>query len=205
MTEIPLFPLGSTLFPAGVLHLRIFEVRYLDMVKRCIAEGSSFGVVALYAGGEVRAPHGGEVLSPAGTLACITQWEAPAPTLYQLTCTGSTRFRLLRSWQAKYGLWMGEVAWLPDDPVEEIPAELQPSADALGRLIAGMQQQGVPSAQMPLAPPFRLDECAWVANRWCELLPLPATEQVHLLELSDPVERLRAVHALLSGMLPPQA
>jgi Lon protease-like protein len=176
MTEMPSFPLGQALFPAGVLHLRIFEVRYLDMIRRSIAEGTPFGVVVLYAGGEVRSPQGGEVLAPVGTLAAIDRWEAPAPALLELTCVGTTRFRLQRGWQGKFGLWMGEAEMLPDDPVVDVPPELHPGADALGRLIASMQQQGVPPADMPLAPPFRLDECAWVADRWCELLPLPPAE-----------------------------
>ena len=66
MATIPLFPLSNALFPAGVLHLRIFEVRYLDMIRRCIADGSEFGVVALLAGNEVRSPEGHETLAGVG-------------------------------------------------------------------------------------------------------------------------------------------
>ncbi|MCH1998346.1 LON peptidase substrate-binding domain-containing protein, partial [Achromobacter xylosoxidans] len=77
MATIPLFPLSNALFPAGVLHLRIFEVRYLDMIRRCIADGTEFGVVALLAGNEVRSPEGQEVLADVGTLARIDAWDAP--------------------------------------------------------------------------------------------------------------------------------
>jgi len=202
MAEIPLFPLGNALFPGGVLRLRIFEVRYLDMIRRCIADGSEFGVVVLLAGGEVRTPQGGETLAQAGTMARIRQWQAPAPALLELVCEGTSRFRLASSHQGRYGLWLGEAEPLPDDPVVAPPAGLQPAADALGRLIAGMQREGVPEAAMPLAPPFRLDEAAWVADRWCELLPLAPAEKARLLALADPVERLRYVQDALSGLFP---
>ena len=78
-----------------------------------------------------------------------------------------------------------------------MPTDLQDCADALGKLIAGWQREGVPAEHMPLAPPFRLDDCGWVADRWCELLPLPAAEQARLLALPDPVARLAAVRQAL--------
>ncbi|CAB3928745.1 LON peptidase substrate-binding domain-containing protein [Achromobacter deleyi] len=202
MATIPLFPLSNVLFPAGVMHLRIFEVRYLDMIRRCIADGTEFGVVALLAGNEVRSPEGTETLAPVGTLARIDTWDAPMPALLQLRCVGTSRFRLVSNQLAKYGLWMGEIEPIPDDPILPVPAALQPCADALGSLVAQWQQEGVPAESMPLAPPYRLDECAWVADRWCELLPLPAAEKVRLLALTDPEVRLAAVHAALDGRLP---
>lgn len=124
------------------------------------------------------------------------------PALLQLRCIGTQRFRLLSSQLAKYGLWMGETEPIDDDPPLPVPAPLQPCADALGRLVAQWQQEGVPADQMPVAPPYRLDECAWVADRWCELLPLPAAEKVRLLALTDPRVRLEAVRIALEG---PQA
>ena len=160
-----------------MLHLRVFEVRYLDMVRRCIADGTGFGVVALLSGNEVRSPEGLETLAPVGTMARIESWDAPMPALLALRCVGAGRFRLHASQLAKYGLWMGEAEAIADDPPAEVPADLQDCADALGRLIAGWQREGVPAEHMPLAPPFRLDDCGWVADRWCELLPLPAAEQ----------------------------
>jgi hypothetical protein len=197
MALIPLFPLSRALFPGGVLHLRVFEVRYLDMVRRCIADGTGFGVVALLSGNEVRSPEGQETLAPVGTMARIESWDAPMPALLALRCVGAGRFRLHASQLAKYGLWMGEAEAIADDPPAEVPTDLQDCADALGKLIAGWQREGVPAEHMPLAPPFRLDDCGWVADRWCELLPLPAAEQARLLALPDPVARLAAVRQAL--------
>lgn len=203
--EIPLFPLGRALFPDGVLHLRIFEVRYLDMIRRCIAEGSEFGVVGLLEGREVRSPESVETLAGAGAMARIDAWQAPMPALIHVRCLGTTPFELLDCRQEKYGLWVGRIAPLAADPAMALPAPLQASADVLGKLIAAMQKEGVPADAMPVAPPFRLDECGWVADRWSELLPLTALQRQNLLKMRDPLERLERVqeyvrlHGLLDG------
>lgn len=188
MTTIPLFPLRHALFPDGVLHLQIFEVRYLHMVRRCVEEGASFGVVGLLAGNEVRTPEGVEELANAGTLARIQEWEIVMPGLMRISCVGTKRFRLHSSYEGQYGLWMGEVEFLADDPALPLQQPLQRSADLLGRLIADLQEQG--SAAMPIAPPYRLDDSAWVANRLCELLPLSMECKQELLCMPDPVQRL---------------
>ncbi len=107
MSRIPLFPLTNALFPDGVLRLRVFEIRYLDMIKRCLAEGQPFGVVILLAGQEVRTPDGMEVLAPVGTLAHIEHWQQPMPALYELRCRGGERFQLAGCERGRYGLWTG--------------------------------------------------------------------------------------------------
>lgn len=203
MDEIPLFPLGRALFPEGVLDLRIFEVRYLDMIGRCIAEGAEFGVVGLIAGREVRSPEGVETLASAGTMARIESSHAPMPGLMQIRCIGTTPFELVSSHQEKYGLWMGRTTPLAHDIPSPVPAALQPSAQALGKLIAKLQKDGVPPEVMPLVPPFKLDECGWVADRWGELLPLTALQTQNLLLMRDPHQRLERVqqYIRLHGLL----
>lgn len=198
MQPIPLFPLSKAVFPGGVLHLRIFEVRYLDMIRTCLAEGTGFGVVALLRGNEVRTPEGQEVFADIGTLVRIDYSDATAPGLIQLRCVGTTRFHVTSSWKARYGLWMGDVQPIDDDSVRDIPVALQPAANALGRLIAELQRQGVAAYEMPVVPPFRLDEAGWVADRWSELLPLTTDETTRLLGMTDPVLRLQDVQGLLA-------
>lgn len=195
---IPLFPLGATLFPGGILPLRIFEVRYLDMVKKCIADGSPFGVVALLKGSEVRTPEGHEELSEFGTLAQIDEWTTPMPGLMHLRCTGTTRFALTSSEVGQFGLWRGTITELPADPSVPIPAKLQGAATYLGKLIANLQKDRVPEDQIPFGRPYLLGESGWVANRWAELLPLPVEQKQRLLAMEDPVERLAEVHAYLA-------
>lgn len=207
LTELPLFPLGTVLFPGGVLPLRIFEVRYLDMIGRCWKEGRPFGVVALTEGHEVRRPEASERFAAVGTLAHITHFHAPQPGLMMIRCVGGQRFRLSGSHQLKHGLWVGEAEAIADDPEVPVPDDLKPVAqaldDVLKRLKAQMDEALGPSAtpeqaalaalQMPIAEPWRLDDCGWVANRWCELLPMRAGDRQRRLELGSPLVRLELV------------
>lgn len=203
MTSIPLFPLNTVLFPDGYLPLQVFEVRYLDMVKKCIASGQPFGVVPLLAGSEVRLPEAHEQLADAGTMARIVEWSAPLPGLLQIACIGGQRLRLLSSTRKQHGLWMAEVETLAPDLPFPIGPEQQYVADALGELIASLQQRKIAPAQMPMAAPFRLSDCGWVANRWCELLPLAIEQKLRLLCQDSPLLRLELVADALvgSGML----
>ena len=79
--DIPLFPLGTVLFPGGPLHLRIFEPRYLDMVSRCLREQSRFGVVAIKEGSEV----GAATTFTVGTTGEIVDWRQEADGLLGIT------------------------------------------------------------------------------------------------------------------------
>jgi len=198
MASIPLFPLNTILFPDGHLPLQVFEVRYLDLIKRCIARGEEFGVVSLLEGSEVRLPDKQDTLSTAGTMARIIDWTAPLPGLLQISCIGTTRFQVRSAEQLKHGLWMAEVDQVAEDMVVPIPTEQQDVANALGALIRSLQKKQISTANMPLAPPYRLDEAGWVANRWCELLRLDLEEKQRLLLQENPVLRLELIQDVLS-------
>jgi uncharacterized protein len=198
LQSLPLFPLGAVLFPDGMLQLRVFEVRYLDMIGRCHKAGAPFGVVLLTQGSEVRQPGGKEAFAPVGTLASISDFETPRPGLMMIRASGAQRFRITSSDQLKHGLWIADVERLPADIPVAIPEDLKITATALGKLIASLQQKaGVPE-QMPLQGPWRLDDCGWVANRWCELLPLPVQLKQRLMELDNPLVRLELVSDVLA-------
>lgn len=198
MTSIPLFPLNTVLYPDGYLPLQIFEVRYLDMIRKCIMGEQPFGVVQLLDGTEVRKPGQHETLAPVGTLARVIEWAAPLSGLLQIKCIGTQRFRILHSEQLQHGLWMGQVEMLVSDKIIAIPQEQQNVADALGALIRTLQEQKIPVDQMPMQPPYRLDESGWVANRWCELLSLTSMQKQLLLSQDNPVLRLELVQDELS-------
>jgi Lon protease-like protein len=203
MISIPLFPLNTVLYPDGHLPLQVFEVRYLDMIKKCIAAGSPFGVVALLQGSEVRKPEQQEAFAEVGTIARIAAWTAPQPALLHICCLGGQRFRMASSARLANGLWLAEVDFIDADIVLAIPPEQQDVADALGALIRSLQQRAIPIDQMPIQGPFRLDECGWVANRWCELLDLTPDQKQRLLEQSSPVLRLELVQdwLILAGVI----
>ena len=210
LSSLPLFPLGSVLYPDGLLPLRIFEVRYLDMIGKCHKTGAPFGVVSLTAGSEVRKaqsdkptgqPEGdgfaAEEFCATGTLATITEFSAPQPGLMVIRCVGAQRFKISNREKLKHGLWIADVERVDNDMDVTVPDDLKACANALGKLIKSLQQRSIPEDQMPLTPPYQLDDCGWVANRWCELLPLPLELKQRLMELDNPLVRLELVSDIL--------
>ncbi|MEY2682403.1 MAG: peptidase S16 [Betaproteobacteria bacterium] len=195
---LPLFPLSQPVFPEGILRLTIFEVRYLHLIRRCQQEGIAFGVVPLADGHEVQKAGALERLHNIGCLVHLLNVEALQPAVLSVACVGTKRFRLGEHARGAYGLWSGEIIPYPAPARLPIPADLQPLADQLGGLIAAAQRQGE-EADIPMRPPYRLDECGWVADRWAELLPLPPAEKAMLLAQDDEVQRLRQISDWLSG------
>lgn len=210
LTQLPLFPLQSVLFPGGALALRIFEVRYLDMIGRCHKAGELFGVVCLSEGSDTRrrAPDDGsgkpsgdgfapEAFFPVGTLARITKFERPQPGLMMIGCVGMQRFRVRRSEQLKHGLWVAEVELIDDDRVLPVPDDLHFTREALQGLVRhiedSIQQSGEAGFEMPLLEPYRWNDCGWLANRWSELLPLAPALKQRFMALDSPVLRLELV------------
>jgi len=198
LQSLPLFPLGAVLFPGGVLPLRIFEVRYLDMIGRCHKAGAPFGVVLLTQGHEVRQPGATETFSQVGTLATISDLDNPRPGLMMIRAVGAQRFRITASDQLRHGLWVADVERIPADMAVPIPDDLKVTATALGKLIQSLQQKAGNPDQLPLQGPWRLDDCGWVANRWCELLPLPVQLKQRMMELDNPLVRLELVGDVLA-------
>jgi uncharacterized protein len=211
--SLPLFPLQSVLFPGGVLPLRIFEVRYLDLITRCHREGAPFGVVCLTQGSEVRQPRrlgepaaavGDEfelqAFAPIGTVAHIIEIETPQAGLMLIRCTGGRRFQLSRSEQLKHGLWVGQAQWMPDDLPVPVPPDLAHARLALQRLVENMQATMSQADALPLLPPFRWDDCGWLANRWCEILPVSPQLKQQFMALDNPLVRLELVADLLDKL-----
>jgi len=198
LQSLPLFPLGTVLFPGGLLPLRIFEVRYLDMIARCRKAGAPFGVVSLTQGSEVRQPGGREAFSAVGTLATISDFDAPQPGLMMIRAAGTQRFRIRASDQLKHGLWIADVEQLPADLEVPVPDDLKLTATALQQLIHSLEDKAGPDGQLPMQRPWKFDDCGWVANRWCELLPLPVALKQRLMELDSPMLRLELVSDVLA-------
>jgi Lon protease-like protein len=200
--QLPLFPLQTVLFPGGVLPLRIFEVRYLDLMQRCIKESAPFGVVSLSRGSEVRSAEQGdaETFHAVGTLAHIEAVERPQPGLMMVRCRGGQRFRLQGSQQMKHGLWIGEVEFMADDAAVAIPPDLAEVRDSLQRLYEHLRAQADAQDALPIQGPLKWDDCAWVANRWCELLPMGQQLKQQFLALDNPLLRLELVGDVLERM-----
>jgi Lon protease-like protein len=184
--EIPLFPLGTVLFPGGPLPLRIFETRYIDLVRRCLRDDSGFGVVLIREGAEAGGP---ALTCDVGTYARIVDFSQQPDGLLGIRAVGGRRFRILERRRARDGLNVADVEWLPEDAQQPLPeefAELGPALDAI------LTQVGEPYASLQR----QLDDAAWVAGRLAEILPIPPGHKQHCLELDDPVERLRFLRPL---------
>jgi uncharacterized protein len=181
VTQIPLFPLNMVLFPDGPLPLRIFETRYYDMVRRCMREGSAFGVVLIREGLETGA--GDTEVYEVGTAAAITDFHQLADGLLGLSCVGRQRFRIVARSRQTDGLNLGEVNWIEAQPALPVPAR---HARLAALLRSVLPQLGEAYATIDM----RLDDAAWVGHRLAEILPLPLADKQSYLEIDDPLERL---------------
>ena len=193
---IPLFPLSHGLFPDGMLSLQIFEVRYLDLIKRCQQQQLPFGVAWIKEGSEVQVPGQVPSLHSVGCMAHIREFEQVQPTFYRVVCQGGLRFELQDVKPGPYGVWQGSVSYLPQDPEVELPASFQAHADRLGKVIAAAQQQGVID-KLPIFAPYCLDQCGWLANRYAEAMSLSPEQKQQLLAQLDPLQRLESVVRLI--------
>jgi len=186
--DLPLFPLGTVLYPGGQLSLRIFEPRYLDMIRECARTGSSFGVCLILQGQEVGAP---ALPAAVGTLARIVDFHNREDGLLGILAEGGERFRVTRTRVRSDGLVRGDVDMWPTEPAHEVPVELALLQSILERLIENL------APQWRHAPRHLYDDASWLGFRFAELLPLQTDEQQRLLELTDPVQRLAELRDIL--------
>jgi uncharacterized protein len=187
VANAPLFPLNTVLFPGGPLPLRIFETRYVDMVRRCMRERRPFGVVLIRAGAEVGAV--GDT-ARIGTLAQIVDFYSLPDGLLGITCVGDRKFRIAKRWQQSDGLNVGDIELLPPEEKVELPGEFQ----HLGMLLRKvLPELGNLYADIPK----HFTEAAWVGYRLAEILPVALSEKQQCLELDDPLLRLERLNPLI--------
>jgi Lon protease-like protein len=187
---LPLFPLGSLVFPGGPLPLRIFELRYVNLVKRCMQTDSGFGVVLLFRGNEAGTAEA--TTAGIGTEVRIVDFDRLPDGLLGITCRGQQRFRILRAWREADGLNMAEVEDLPAPPIISIPADLRFLAEILERV---MPELGEDYAALEA----RYDDAQWVSCRLAEVLAMETFERQALLELDDPLDRLQMLVKKVRG------
>jgi len=185
--SVPIFPLGTVLFPGGVLPLRIFEVRYVEMAKDCLKQGTPFGVCLIREGAEVGAP---AVPEPVGCLAKIAECDVEELGILKVRSEGLERFRIVSAEVSKQGLVVGRIEDLhPEAQVTEAPG-LAESAEFLRKV---MPQIGADR----FAQPYRFEDASWVGFRLAEILPLRIDVKQKLLELTDAAARLAILHRFL--------
>ncbi len=195
VAALPLFPLQSVLFPGAQLSLRVFEPRYLDLVSRCLRDQQPFGAICLRQGSETRQAGEQVRLETTGVLAHLDDVDAEQTSVLRVRCHGGRRFEIEEPSQEGDGLWVAR-AWLLDDDVAVAPhTSLIPTVRALANAIGALERQ----SGSPFTKPYQFDDAGWVANRWCELLPISLAAKQKLMELDDPQMRLRLVDEYLRG------
>lgn len=187
MDDIALFPLNTVLFPGGLLPLRIFETRYVDMVGGCMRQGAAFGVVLIVDGSET----GSAVdIAAVGTSARIVDFQTQADGLLGLLCRGERRFRVLLRRQQDDGLNRATVDWLQDAPLTPLQPQFAPLVGVLRKVMTRMATIG-----RFIEPNY--EDASWVSHRLAELLPLEPPWQQRLLEIDDPNVRLGLLAPLI--------
>lgn len=190
--DIPLFPLSSVLFPGGILTLKVFEQRYLDMAAECMKQSAPFGVCLIASGKEV-----GEPATPhaVGTLAHIVEADMPQLGILMLKVQGGQRFRLATSPTAaaqRDGLLRANVKLLEDDKSNvPVPSAHQHLIPLLRKIVNDLGPEKMPE-------PHDYSNANWVGYRLTEILSVQMLAKQKLLELDDPIARLEILHTYLA-------
>ena len=195
---LPLFPLKTVLFPGGVLPLRVFETRYIDMVRDCMKNEAPFGVVLIKSGQEVGVAAEPELV---GCLATIQEVDMPTLGMMLLRTLGGERFRILETRVLPDQRLEARVELLQADEAGNVGNAHLACARALKIVIDDIVAKGKAEHgskfESPFGRPLQLDNAGWVANRWCEILPIPLKARQKLLELDDAQSRLSIIHQYL--------
>ncbi len=185
--RVPLFPLNTVMFPGGVLPLRIFEPRYLDMVSDCLQHDTEIGVILIKDGNEV-----GEAADThkVGTLTTISYWNKRNDGLLGITLRGTRRFEIIDTDVHSDQLIIATVDVLPETPRLEIQQKYQSMAKLLRKIISQLEP---PYTTMPAY----YDDLEWISARLVELLPMPLDYKQELLEHGDIFLRLEQLGSLV--------
>lgn len=185
--RIPLFPLPLVLFPGAWLPLRIFETRYLNMVRDCSGSGMGFGIVHM----EPAATGQPARHAVIGTEAHIEDFSTLDDGLLGIQCRGGSRFRIQRTFAREDGLLMGEVDWLAEEVRQPVAAEF----GALQTLLQQVMQQ----KNLPIDPETDPNEAFSLSMALAAILPMESGQAQVALEMCNPNQRLGYLMALLQS------
>lgn len=184
---LPLFLLHVALLPGATLTLRVFEPRYLELLRECSRTDSTFGICLILDGEEVGAP-----ATPAawGVEARIEDFDVGADGMLRLTLRGARRFRIDSIAVRDNGLVVGQVQWQEADPDDELRPEHALLAMLLERILDHVGGVHAKALGTPLC-----EQAAWISWRLAELLPLDEPQRLALLQTDDPHQRLEQILA----------
>jgi Lon protease-like protein len=179
----PLFPLNTVLFPGGVLPLRIFEERYMEMTKACLRDNTLFGVCLIREGEEVGKP---AVPEPVGCTARIADWDMQQLGVLQIRAEGQYRFRILSMEDNGHGLLFARAELVAAEEPAAVPAHLAGCGNVLRAVVSDIGEK-------TFTQPLEFDNAVWLSYRLAELLPIKVAAKQRLLELTDPLARLEVL------------
>ena len=185
--SVPIFPLNTVLFPGAMLPLKIFEVRYIDMARDCLREGTPFGVCLIREGAEVGTP---AVPFDVGCLARIVECDVEELGVLKVRIEGTERFRLLSAEVNRQGLIVGVTEPLMTEATVTDTQGLAECAEFLRKVIPAIGADR-------FGAPLRFEDASWVGFRLAEILPLRNDVRQRLLEVTDAALRLGVLHRFL--------
>lgn len=193
--QLPLFPLGTVLFPGGRIPLQVFEPRYVDLIKRSMKNNSEFGVVWIREGSEVVVDKLDPMprLAQIGSFARIVDWDALPGGRLGVTIEGRAKFRLLTTEQQADFLVLAEVQPLP--PETELP--LPERANDLLALLRQLIEHPL-IERLKLVP--EVSDAGRLANQIAQLLPIPEANKFELLAELEPLQRLDRLLLILEQL-----
>ncbi len=201
-TSLPIFPLNTVLFPGGLLPLRVFEARYMDMIRNAMRDASTFGVCLIRKGREV-GEHGVET-EEVGCRARIDDWNMEQLGVLQIATSGTERFRIVTRRIQSDGLLVADVEPFDIEPSVPLPKDAADCQALLRRIVQRLEDasgakkddEGDDDA-LPIAKPYLFDDSTWVSNRLCEFLPIPLGAKQKLMAINDGPTRLEIVQRYL--------
>ncbi len=194
LRDLPIFPLGTVLFPDGALPLRVFEARYMDMVRDCMQRDAPFGICLITRGKEVGEAARHEAV---GCLARITEWDMQQLGLLQIRTRGGERFRITARRVQSDGLIRADAERIEPDGDEPVPERLETCSSLVRRIVEDLVEREPNALGRMVGEPYLYQSASWVSNRLCEFLPISSKAKQKLMELPDPLARLSIVHQYL--------
>lgn len=190
---LALFPLKTVLFPGGLLPIKVFEQRYIDLAKACLKEGRPFGVCLITRGEEVAAAAGAGAapeIANVGTLARIVDWDVPQLGILHVATHGETRFQVRSQSLEPSGLVTAQVSPIANEPAVKLADAYRPLVSLLELIAARVGPQNFPAERA-------YEDASWVGYRLAELLPLPLSIKQSMLEINDAEVRLQVLQKFL--------
>ena len=195
--KMPLFPLDVVVCPKGLMNLRIFEARYLDMIKTCLRNKTGFGIVAALP--DTNSNKSSLLpFASVGTVLDILDADVTTVGLILVNCRGRHRININGFTIQPDGLVIGDVLDIDNDLQVPIPDDLKILSENLQHLIKSLQLKGISEKDIPIFKPYDYNDAAWVSNRWVELLDLPMIQKQRLMQIDSPIVRLELIYDALN-------